>query len=466
MSAVSNPSRLNELLSRSLKSLDIRQLSEGITCFGGSPLRVQINGREIDYWSQFIRVRVGENSMVFRAISRLDEKEIRSLGRRIVIDSRSNLEREIEPHTKESELSQSQNLLLAYLKLFKGEIDLILMPTREGSLGPTKEFADFSPFADSGEKYKTNPWDITEEILLARVICGKDIDKYRTLLQLRNEIMENYQQFALPLIKFLAGELLTFNFGDIPEIDLKEHLSFFNDTIHVWEVDVGGSIKTVEQLIAYPYPTEKGVIFVRLIRVWNAAKTKYEVVRVLQTKPTLESIAGLRIDSNCVDGVHALDAHCDCRLQLEAALYECGLEKEENIIVLQMQDHEGKSWGAVLKGAIHRLVRFFNTDLSEDEWMAHLEADNHFYQSLGLTPDNRSYGSAQLVLTVLGIKHVDNLMMGNQEKISSVVTAGISYNSTNPVMVDPTRISKEARAVLKRKKKGEAKGRNGTVRYE
>src|SRR5690606_30480902 len=114
--------------------LEITPIEKGITRFGGHPLVVIIDGQELSFWSEFVRVEKGNRrSLAFRVITRMDETDqqekttqqgIRSLLqekpstiRVVTLDHRSNLEREIEPGTRASGSTQSHDLLSTYKQL-------------------------------------------------------------------------------------------------------------------------------------------------------------------------------------------------------------------------------------------------------------------------------------------------------------------------------------------------------------
>lgn len=160
-----------------------------------------------------------------------------------------------------------------------------------------------------------------------------------------------------------------------------------------------------------------------------------------------------------------MDCHCDCCLQLELALYEEGLKKDKNVVIIQMADHEGKGWGGVLKAGTHRLVREFN-DLPIPLSTNHVEAAGLFYNALGVPPDNRTYGAAHAVFKFLNIDHVKTLFMDNDDKVKAIQAAGVTYDEKIPLDTKLSDLSPEALRGLKAKHNGEVMGPDGKpVRY-
>lgn len=476
------PEIFSDMIAKINPDLERTPLTEEITKFGGHPLRVILDGKEVDFWSEFVRVNKGKSrTLVFRVITRITDSSqqgdlvlrgVRSLlndvstnPRIITLDSRSNLEREIEPGTRSSSSTQTRDLQLTYQKLLGGEIDVLLTPIREGALGPAEVIGNVGPFSEESAINDPRVWDISEEIQVARLmqLAFSEASPTRILDFLRSQIINQYHEFALPLANLLNGELQVMDLDELPESisDMNADVSFFSDREQTKEIDLGFGNKKVEQVIAYPYPTEHGVLYSRLFRVWNVQGTQFEVVRVLQTKPSLDQVDGLRIDSSCVDGVHSLDCHCDCKAQLEQALYEQGLDLDKNVVVIQMADHEGKGWGSVLKGAgTHRPVREYN-QMNPDNPTDHVDVAAQFYNSLGVPQDNRNYGAAQAVVQFLGLTHVESLFMDNNDKIMALVAAGVTYDRKKPLYPDKSQLTQEANRVNVAKKEGKVLGTDG-----
>lgn len=465
------------------KDLVFQALTPYIERFGGHPLRVPIGDCEEDFWSEFIRVKKDDfRTLVFRAVTLVNNANldtsvsgIRNLidhnidaPRIIILDQRSNMERELDPGAGVKGHQHSDTLLDAYQKLLSQEADIILTPVREGSLGPTREVGSIGPFTENHRKNNPHVWDIVEEISQARSIHLALTSGNEAVLNIaRVHLGHNYREYALPIAKLLSGELEFLDLVEMPENleDSSIEVAFFNDVEEEFVIDLGFGKRTVEQVIAYPYPTRKGVIYARLFRVWDVNKKEFEVVRVLQTQPSLANIDGLRIDSSCVDGVHSLDCHCDCKEQLELALYTYGIEQGKNVVVFQMADQEGKGWGTVLKGAAqHRPVREYNA-LYPTAPISHVDSESHFYNALGVPPDNRNFGAAQAVAIFLGIDRVQRMLMDNEEKIRAMDAIGVMYDSVEPLYPDEDTLSGEAKRAKASKKEGSVKGTSGIVAY-
>lgn len=277
-------------------------LADGITRFGGSPLKIILDGREIDFWSEFVRVDRGNGrSLVFRVITNIHTdldieetlftKGIRALlqdssqNRVITVDHRSNIEREVEPGSPESGFKQKLKLEETYKKILSGEISIFLTPIREGSLGPTKSIENIGPFSKAELKNDPNVWDIMEEVQVARLInlALSGVDPIQLFERLRSQIANLYHLFANPLCELLNGKLQFMDLSELPSSvsTMDVDPNFFTDLEMFKNIDLGFGSRKVEQVIAYPYPTAHGIIYVRLFRVWNVSGNEYEVVRVL-----------------------------------------------------------------------------------------------------------------------------------------------------------------------------------------
>lgn len=493
---MSNEDEIVDIIARNFYDLEVSQLQEGITRFGGHPLVVCFGAEEVTFWSEFVRVnrskprsrlksKSGNNeSMAFRVITRMKEyeayeqnvvrgirafEEERIQGSRIaVLDHRTNIERELEPGTKQQRPAgsmQSEELLEEYHKLRNGEIDVLLTPIREGALGPTEQIGNVGPYTEREFKNDPRVWDIEEELHVARTLQNVFSGErgIQSLEAFRSQVIGQYKEFALPLAQMLNADLRLLHLEELPESSFSDEvdLSFFDDTEEVRSIDLGFGPKRVERVVAYPYPTEHGIVYASLFRVWNVQDDEFEVVRVLQTKSKLDHIDGLRIDSSCVDGVHSLDCHCDCKAQLEEALYEEGLDKGKNVVIIQMTDHEGKAWGSVLKGTgTHRPVREHNALYPQDP-IHHVDVAAVFYHALGVPPDNRRYGAAQAVTEFLGIEYVEALFMDNRDKVAALEGIGLRFGEIRPLYPDESALTGEANRVNGAKKEGKVYGPDG-----
>lgn len=464
---------ISQLLPDIKKDLSLQTLSDEIVRFGGHPLKVLVDGKYENFWTEFIRITENNGTLVFRAITQNRKKEIdsqdttnatvgiRSLilpfeseskaKAKLLIDARSNIERELEPGLETLPYNQTDDLLVSYKRLLSSEISCILMPTREGSLGVTKAVKDLPAFTEQSIKANPHIWDIDEEVRIARLynLAFHSESEFvpEILTFLRSSVLKEYTVFAQPLAKLLQLDIELTQMPELPASSFNRAVAceFFNDDEKSTMIQLGNESRKVDQVIAYPYPTKHGIVYVTLFRVWNAEKSDFEVIRVLQTKPTSDRIDGLRIDSSCIDGVHSMDCHCDCKVQLEDALYGFGLDIDKNVMVVQMADHEGKAWGTVLKGAgQHRLVRTIN-DTNPIQPISHVEAAGIFCDLLEIPHDNRTYDAAQAVLKFLNITAVDRLLMDNSKKIEAMSQVGITFNEKIPLYIHTGSLSPEAK---------------------
>jgi GTP cyclohydrolase II len=459
-----------ELVAASLESLNPRQVTDYITVYGGHHFRTVSRGVSLSLWAEEVRVRDERSgrSMMYRLITRdgIQNLQSRHLSPAVVIDNVPNAEAELR-----GGLYDTTKLSEAYERLISGEVDCILKPVREGSLGPTEEVGGYGPFR---EERSLMSWDTQEEVIFAHAIVSalQNPGAMTELKKCKEEIDQDYLLFALPLITHLNASYAqlhqTINDQWLTSVDIDSQFSELQPK--QIQVDLGAGEVTVEQLVAYPYVTAQGALYIRLFRVWDEVHKTYESVRVIQTQPKgwadQNHYDGMRIDSGCHDGMHSRDCHCDCHQQLLEVIEE-GQRKQEDRVVVQLMDHEGKGWGTVWKGATLRIMRNYNDQagLTGDKYIGNPQAAAALYNALGEPHDRRDYRAAQAVIRALAISHVDTLLMGNDEKVLAVSAAGVQFN--NRLAVEVEEVSQEAVVGLTEKKSGQIViGQNGKVRYD
>jgi len=129
----------------------------------------------------------------------------------------------------------------------------------------------------------------------------------------------------------------------------------------------------------------------------------------------------VRIHSECLTGDVFHSLRCDCRAQLELALYSIG-EEGRGMIIYEHQEGRGI-------GLMNKLRAYQLQDAGADT----VEAN----EQLGFRADHREYQLPGSILNYFGISKV-RLMSNNPEKISALERAGISVVQRVPCQVEPT----------------------------
>lgn len=128
----------------------------------------------------------------------------------------------------------------------------------------------------------------------------------------------------------------------------------------------------------------------------------------------------VRIHSECLTGDVFHSLRCDCRAQLELALYRIG-EEGRGMIIYEHQEGRGI-------GLMNKLRAYELQDLGADT----VEAN----ERLGFRADHREYQVPGSILNHFGITKV-RLMSNNPDKISALERAGISVVERVPCQVEP-----------------------------
>jgi GTP cyclohydrolase II len=129
----------------------------------------------------------------------------------------------------------------------------------------------------------------------------------------------------------------------------------------------------------------------------------------------------VRIHSQCLTGDVFHSLRCDCRAQLELALYKIG---EEGRGLLIYEHQEGRGIGLMNKLRAYEL---------QDHGADTVEAN----EQLGFAADLRAYQLPGSILNYLGVSAV-RLLSNNPEKIAALEHAGIRVVERVPCVVPPT----------------------------
>jgi GTP cyclohydrolase II len=134
----------------------------------------------------------------------------------------------------------------------------------------------------------------------------------------------------------------------------------------------------------------------------------------------------VRIHSQCLTGDVFHSLRCDCRAQLELALYRIG---EEGRGLLIYEHQEGRGIGLMNKLRAYEL---------QDHGADTVEAN----ERLGFAADLRAYQLPGSILNYLKVPAV-RLLSNNPEKIAALENAGIRVVERVPCEVPPTATTEE-----------------------
>jgi GTP cyclohydrolase II len=148
----------------------------------------------------------------------------------------------------------------------------------------------------------------------------------------------------------------------------------------------------------------------------------------------------VRVHSQCLTGDVFHSLRCDCRAQLELALYMVG-EEGRGIILYEQQ--EGRGIGLMNKLRAYQL---------QDGGADTVEAN----EQLGFKADLRIYGMPGAILKHLGVNQV-RLLSNNPEKIRALEKADVEVVERVPCIVEPM-ASTEVYLKTKKEKMGHLLG--------
>src|SRR4028118_264280 len=144
----------------------------------------------------------------------------------------------------------------------------------------------------------------------------------------------------------------------------------------------------------------------------------------------------VRIHSQCLTGDVFHSLRCDCRAQLELALYRIG-EEGRGFLIYEHQEGRGI-------GLMNKLRAYELQDAGADT----VEAN----EQLGFKADHREYLLPGSILKYFGVRAV-RLMSNNPEKINALERAGVRVVEQVPCVVEPVATT-EAYLRTKKEKMG------------
>jgi len=128
----------------------------------------------------------------------------------------------------------------------------------------------------------------------------------------------------------------------------------------------------------------------------------------------------MRVHSQCLTGDVFHSLRCDCRGQLEIALYKISKEGR-GLLIYELQ--EGRGIGLMNKLRAYEL---------QDGGLDTIEAN----EQLGFESDLRSYILPAQIVLYFGLKQV-RLISNNPEKVEALENAGIEVVERVPCLVEP-----------------------------
>jgi len=144
----------------------------------------------------------------------------------------------------------------------------------------------------------------------------------------------------------------------------------------------------------------------------------------------------MRVHSQCLTGDVFHSLRCDCRGQLEVALYKISQEGR-GLLIYELQ--EGRGIGLMNKLRAYEL---------QDGGLDTIEAN----EQLGFESDLRSYVLPAQIVLYFGLKQV-RLISNNPEKVEALESAGIEVVERVPCLVEPVD-SRQAYLQTKRDRMG------------
>jgi GTP cyclohydrolase II len=134
----------------------------------------------------------------------------------------------------------------------------------------------------------------------------------------------------------------------------------------------------------------------------------------------------VRIHSQCLTGDVFHSLRCDCRAQLELALYQIG-EEGRGFVIYEHQEGRGI-------GLMNKLRAYELQDAGADT----VEAN----EQLGFRADHRAYQLPGAVLKYFGISEV-RLLSNNPDKIEALEKAGVRVVERVPCQAEPVATTEE-----------------------
>ncbi len=175
---------------------------------------------------------------------------------------------------------------------------------------------------------------------------------------------------------------------------------------------------TVERAAEARLPTQFGEF---RIAGYRSLTSNEEFVAVFKGSASAESVAPIRIHSQCLTGDVFHSSKCDCGPQLKFAMETIARERVGAVVY---QHQEGRGIGIINKIRAYAL---------QDEGADTIEANIR----LGLEVDLREYGQCVEIIRDLGFTRV-KMMSNNPDKIQAAKDGGLEVVNRIPIEFEPS----------------------------
>ncbi len=175
---------------------------------------------------------------------------------------------------------------------------------------------------------------------------------------------------------------------------------------------------TVERAAEARLPTQFGEF---RIAGYRSLTSNEEFVAVFKGSASAETVAPIRIHSQCLTGDVFHSSKCDCGPQLKFAMETIARERVGAVVY---QHQEGRGIGIINKIRAYAL---------QDEGADTIEANIR----LGLEVDLREYGQCVEIIRDLGFTRV-KMMSNNPDKIQAAKDGGLEVVNRIPIEFEPS----------------------------
>ncbi len=186
---------------------------------------------------------------------------------------------------------------------------------------------------------------------------------------------------------------------------------------------------TVERAAEARLPTQFGEF---RIAGYRSLTSNEEFVAVFKGSASAESVAPIRIHSQCLTGDVFHSSKCDCGPQLKFAMETIARERVGAVVY---QHQEGRGIGIINKIRAYAL---------QDEGADTIEANTR----LGLEVDLREYGQCVEIIRDLGFTRV-KMMSNNPDKIQAAKDGGLDVVNRIPIEFEPSKNTEKYLSVKK-----------------
>ena len=178
-------------------------------------------------------------------------------------------------------------------------------------------------------------------------------------------------------------------------------------------------------------PTRLGEFIIHGFRDLDSGE---EAVALVIGNPSPDTVALVRIHSQCLTGDVFSSQRCDCGDQLEAAMSLIA-KAESGVLVYQQQEGRGI-------GLINKIHAYELQDVGLDTVAANIK--------LGFDADMRDYRMPAEILKHLGATRI-HLLSNNPEKVQGLEREGICIEKRIPLEIPPNSLTRRYLKIKKEK---------------